>query len=116
MNLAIRASCIIAGVLFISLSTVEAMDFDNFLENILEKAVKEINLGTIDEEVEGTGEPDKSPLQGAKYISMTYHRQFWQNYPLFCPFGRSPAKSLLLNTPLSVPKVRILLLGGFCVF
>ena len=108
------------------------MNLDNFLDDILNCAVKEINQGriannnvaadntssngkntpTIAQDIAAKSEePNSTRHTRSKYVSMGYHRQFWQNYPLFVPFGRSPAKCLVLNTPVSIGKVRVLLLG-----
>ena len=62
-------------------------------------------------------EPEKSTIHvdaeelPKRIFSMNYNCQFWENYPLFNPFGSTPAKFLLLNTPIFIPKAKILLLG-----
>lgn len=83
------------------------MSVENFLDDILENVVKEIQQ---DEDAPTNSSSIVEPLL-PKYFSMSYSRHFWENYPLFTPFGSTPAKFLLLNTPIFIPKVRILLLG-----
>ena len=76
---------------------------DVLLDSILDKSIAEFTNAKLsgDEKV------------GTEVKVFAHHADsiIWNNNKIFYPFGSTPAKCLLLNSPVFISTVRILLLG-----